>query len=163
MAERLADIKLLPVRQPSLGTLHRACKRPRCSNEIDPPAGRSRPREFCSNACRTLYQRERDQARAGLLEAHRLAAQYEVDDTAEDAVAACHDGPEQSAVEAGDVPPAGASYLALALVAQVLESIRVEIQDGQPVGIDEAMDRLTRAKEQGDRLLETYRRRPSTA
>ncbi len=163
MAERLADIRLLPARQPSLGTLHRACKRPRCSNEIEPPAGRSRPREFCSNACRTLYQRERDQARAHLLEAHRIAAQYEVDDTAGVAAAAPEDQPQQTAADAGDMPPATASYLALALVAQTLESIRVEMQDGRPVGTDEAMDRLTRAKEQGDRLLGLHVRNPPTA
>jgi hypothetical protein len=163
MAERLADIRLLPARQPSLGTLHRACKRPRCSNEIEPPEGRSRPREFCSNACRTLYQRERDQARAHLLEAHRIAAQYEVDDTAADTAAAAHDRPPQASADAGDMPPATASYLALALVAQTLESLKVEIQDGLQVGIDEALDRLTRAKEQGDRLMGANGRNPPTA
>jgi hypothetical protein len=162
MAERLADIKLLPVRQPSLGTLRRACKRPRCGNEIEPPAGRSRPREFCSDSCRNLYQRERDQVRNSLLEARRLAAQYEIDDIAPTAASAHQHGPVESPASPEGVPPAAASYLALALVAQVLESIRVEMQDGQPVSVNETLARLTQAKEQGDRLLKTYGRQPPT-
>ncbi len=46
-----------------------------------------------------------------------------------------------------------ASYLALSLIAQVLESIRVDLQDGEPVGLEEALARITSAKEEGDRLL----------
>lgn len=157
MAERQTTVRLLPTRQPGPGILRRACKRPRCGNEIDLPTGRSRPREFCSDDCRNLYQRERDQARSNLLEARRLALQYEIDDTA-----AAEDSPQRELAERPanprDLPAATASYLALALVAQALEAIRVDLQDGEPVGVEEALARITRAKEEGDRLLRAYGR-----
>jgi hypothetical protein len=61
------------------------------------------------------------------------------------------------------MPPAGASYLALALVAQALESIRVELRDGQEIGTEETIARVTLAKEQGDRLLGARGRQPPVA
>jgi hypothetical protein len=160
VAERQATVKLLPVPQPSLGTLRRACKRPRCGNEIDPPEGRSRPRDFCSDSCRTLYQRERDQARNNLLEARRLAVQYEIDDSAA-AEGSTRQGrpPAELPADPGSLPSATASHLALALIAQALESIRVDMQDGEPVGLEEVLARITQAKEEGDRLLRTRRPR----
>lgn len=151
--ERQTTIRLLPTRQPDPGVLRRACKRPRCGNEIDPPAGRSRPREFCSDVCRNLYQRERDQARNVLMEARRLALQYEIDETAV-AGSSAHgtDSPERLVSSTGPSP----SHLALSLVAQALESIRVDLQDGVTLDPEGVLARMTRAKEDGDRLLRTY-------
>lgn len=151
--ERQTMIRLLPTRQPDSGVLRRACKRPRCGNEIDPPAGRSRPREFCSDVCRNLYQRERDQARNVLMEARRLALQYEIDETAA-AESSAHgtDSPERLVSSTGPSP----SHLALSLVAQALESIRVDLQDGVTLDPEGVLARMTRAKEDGDRLLRTY-------
>jgi hypothetical protein len=151
--ERQTTIRLLPTWQAGPGVLRRACKRPRCGNEIDPPPGRSRPREFCSDVCRNLYQRERDQARNVLMEARRLALQYEIDETAT-AEPSAHgtDSPEQPISSRGPSP----SHLALALVAQTLESIRVDLQDGVTLDLEGVLARMTRAKEDGDRLLRTY-------
>jgi hypothetical protein len=161
--ERQAAIRLLSARQAGPGTLRRACKRPRCGNEIDPPAGRSRPREFCSDTCRHLYQRERDQARNNLLEARRLAAQYEVDDTAAAGGSPRQRTPAGPPAVPGGLPAAAASYLALALVAQALESIRADLRGGTPVGPDEVLARVTRAKEEGDRLLLAFGQQPPPA
>lgn len=123
MPERQPTVRLLPTRQTGTGPLRRACRRPLCGNEIDPPSGRSRPREFCDDACRDLYQRERAQARTTLLEAQRLARQYEIDDDHRPQPV-----PPRSRPDPSQTPPA--SYLALALIAQALESIHIDIQDG---------------------------------
>jgi predicted nucleic acid-binding Zn ribbon protein len=148
--QRQTRVRLLPTRQSDPGVLRRACKRPRCGNEIWPPAGRSRPREFCSDECRNLYQRERDQARNTLMEARRLALQYEIDETT------ANEPPTQgvvlakrSSVSTGPSP----SHLALSLVAQALESIRIDLRDGVTLDLEGVLDRITRAKEEGDRLL----------
>ena len=159
MAEQQqAPLRLLPTGQDVAGELRRACKRPRCGQEVDPPDGRSRPRVFCSANCRNLYQRERDQAKNQLLEARRLAQQYELDDTAAAEGSLQQRGPAEQPANPRSLPAATASYLALALVAQALEGIRVDLQDGEPVGLGEALARITRAKEEGDRLLRTYGR-----
>lgn len=148
--ERQTTIRLLPTRQPDPGVLRRACKRPRCGNEIDPPVGRSRPREFCSDECRTLYQRERDQARNVLLEARRLALQYDIDETVTAEPSTHGTGsPEGPSSSTGPSP----SHLALSLVAQALESIRLDLQDGVTLDLEGVLARMTRAKEDGDRLL----------
>jgi predicted nucleic acid-binding Zn ribbon protein len=160
VTERQATVRLLPARQSDPDALRRACKRPRCGNEIDPPAGRSRPREFCSDSCRNLYQREREQARNNLLEARRLAAQYEIDDTAAAEGPPRQREPAEPPQDPGGLPLAAASYLALALVAQALESIRVDMQGGKPAGPDEVLARITQAKEEGDRLLRTFGQQP---
>jgi hypothetical protein len=156
---RQAVVRLLPIPQPGTGILRRACKRPRCSNEIDPPAGRSRPREFCSDACRSVYHRERNQARNTLLEARRLAEQYEIDETAVTE-------PAPHAAELPERPPGLPSlasvrpgHLALSLIAQALESIRVDLQDGVPLDLEGVLVRISTAKEEGDRLLRTYGQR----
>lgn len=158
MAERQTTVRLLPTPQPSPPTLRRACKRPRCGNEVDPPTGRSRPREFCSDDCRNLYQRERDQARNNLLEARRLAAQYEIDDTSAAEGSTQQRGPTEPSANPSGLASATASYLALALVAQALETIRVDMQYGEPIGLEEVLARITQAKEEGDRLLGAYGR-----
>lgn len=151
--ERQTTIRLLPTRQPDPGVLRRACKRPRCGNEIDPPAGRSRPREFCSDECRNRYQRERDLARNVLLEARRLALQYEIDETATAEPSTYGAGsPDRPSSSTGS----SSSHLALSLVAQALESIRVDLQDGVTLDLEGVLARMTRAKEDGDRLLRTY-------
>jgi hypothetical protein len=106
-----------------------------------------------------MYQRERDQARNNLLEARRLAMQYEIDDTARTEASPRRRGPEFPA-NPGSLPSATASYLALALIAQALESIRVDMQYGEPVGVEEVLARISQAKEEGDRLLETHSRQP---
>jgi hypothetical protein len=85
--------------------------------------------------------------------------QYEIDDTAAAQGPPRQRGPELPANPAGSLPSATASYLALALIAQALESIRVDMQDGEPVGLEEALARITQAKEEGDRLLGTRRPR----
>lgn len=162
MAEQRTTLRLLPTGQDVPGDLRRACKRPLCGNEIDPPDGRSRPRVFCSANCQKLYQREREQARSNLLEARRLALQYEIDPTDNtDPVegSSLHRGQVDQPEESGRLPVTVASYLALSLVAQALEEIRVDLQDGESVGIDEALARISRAKEEGDRLLRVYSRR----
>src|SRR5690349_17337958 len=74
-----ARLKVLPGPGPADIAPPLACKRPLCGREVEQPSGRSRPREFCTDACRVRYQRERDLARGALLEARRVAAQYEVD------------------------------------------------------------------------------------
>ena len=156
--EHRATLRLLPTRQPDPAVLRRACKRPRCANEIDPPAGRSRPREFCSDECRHQYQRERDQARNVLLEARRLALQYEIDETtAAEPSPPGTSSPEQAPISTGPSP----SHLALSLVAQALESIRVDLRDGVALDLEGALARLAKAKEEGDRLLRTYGQRDS--
>lgn len=156
---RQATVTLLPIPQPGTGALRRSCKRPRCGNEIDPPAGRSRPREFCSDACRNRYHRERDQARGTLLEARRLAAEYEIDQTVTKE-------PAPHALELSEHPASTPSltsvrpgHLALSLIAQALESIRVDLRDGIPLDLEGVLARITTAKEQGDRLLRTYGKR----
>jgi predicted nucleic acid-binding Zn ribbon protein len=153
LPERQTTLRVLPTRQPDPAVLRRACKRPRCGNEIDRPAGRSRPREFCSDECRNLYQRERDQARNVLFEARRLALQYEIDETAA-AESSLHGtgSPERVPNSTGPSP----SHLALSLVAQALESIRVDLQDGVPLDLEGVLARMARAKEEGDRLLRRY-------
>ena len=154
--ERQTTVRLLPTQQPDPGILRRACKRPRCGNEIDQPTGRSRPREFCSGNCRNLYQRERDQARNIFLEARRLAVQYEIDDTAVAEASPQQRGSAERLTDLPGLPVPIASYLALSLVAQALEAIRVDLQDGEPVGLEDALARISRAKEEGDRLLRAY-------
>ena len=61
------------------------------------------------------------------MEARRLALQYEIDETAA-AESSAHgtDSPERLLSSTGPSP----SHLALSLVAQALESIRVDLQDG---------------------------------
>jgi hypothetical protein len=159
MPGRQATVRLLPIPQPGTGVLRRTCKRPRCGNEIDPHAGRSRPREFCSDACRNLYHRERAQARHILLEARRPAAEYKIDE-------AIMPEPAPRALELSEHTlglPSLASvqpgYLALSLITQTLESIRVELQDGLQLDLEEVLARVTTAKEEGDRLLRTYGKR----
>jgi hypothetical protein len=153
VAERQAIVKLLPTGEPGPSILRRTCRRPRCGNEIDPPVGRSRPREFCSKDCQTRYKRERVQAKNTLLEAQRLACEYGID------VVVVREPPSQpdEAHNRTPSPPVSASYLALSLVAQALESIRVEIREGIMLSRDEVLARITTAKEEGDRLLRTYR------
>jgi hypothetical protein len=46
-----------------------------------------------------------------------------------------------------------ASYQALALIAQVLESARNDLDDGVPMTAEALLSMLTRAKLAGDRLL----------
>ena len=58
--------------------LARVCKRPSCGNQVPQANGRSRPALFCGDSCRAGYTRERAAARAQLLEAQRLADQYEI-------------------------------------------------------------------------------------
>jgi len=50
-------------------------------------------------------------------------------------------------------------YLALSLIAQALESIRVDLRDGIPLDLEGVLARITTAKEQGDRLLRRYGKR----
>jgi len=157
--QQQAPLRLLPTGQDVAGELRRACKRPRCGQEVDPPDGRSRPRVFCSANCRNLYQRERDQARSNLLEARRIALQYEIDDTDLAEVSSQHRGQGDQPETSVGVPAVTASYLALSLVAQALEEIRVDLQDGESVGLGEVVARISRAKEEGDRLLRAYSRR----
>jgi hypothetical protein len=159
VAEEQTTLRLLPTGQDFAGELRRACKRPLCGNEVDLPDGRSRPRVFCTPDCRNLYQRERDQARSNLLEARRLALQYEIDDTDPVEVSSQHRQQVDQPEESGGLPAARASYLALSLVAQALEEIRVDLQDGERVGLEEALARISRAKEEGDRLLRAFSRR----
>jgi hypothetical protein len=153
---RQATVRLLPTSQPDTGALRRTCKRTRCGNEIDLPAGRSRPRQFCSDACRVLYHRERDQARSALLEARRLAAEYEIDETGMTVpVPHALELPERPA-SLPSLASVGPGYLALSLIAQALESIRVDIRDGIPLDFEGVLARITAAKEAGDRLLRTH-------
>jgi len=87
------------------------------------------------------------------MEARRLALQYEIDETAA-AESSAHgtDSPERLVSSTGPSP----SHLALSLVEQALESIRVDIQDGVTLDPEGVLARMTRAKEDGDRLLRTY-------
>jgi hypothetical protein len=45
------------------------------------------------------------------------------------------------------------------LIAQALESIRVDLQDGVPLDLEGVLVRISTAKEEGDRLLRTYGQR----
>jgi hypothetical protein len=156
VAEHQVTVRLLPTPPPAPSALRRACKRPQCGHEIESPRGRSRPREFCSDICRNLYQRERDQARNALLEARRLAQQYGIDETpASEPAPAIAEQPQRPPSVPG-LPSVTSSQLALSLIAQVLESIRVDLHDGVPLDLDGVLARITKAKEDGDRLLRSH-------
>lgn len=87
------------------------------------------------------------------MEARRLALQYEIDETATAEAPAHGTGlPDRASSSKGP----SSSHLALSLVAQALESIRVDLQDGVTLDLEEVLVRMTRAKEDGDRLLRTY-------
>lgn len=158
MAERQTTVRLLPTPKPDPGVVRRACKRPRCSNELDPPTGRSRPREFCSAGCRLRYQRERDQVRSNLLEAQRIALQYEIEGAAAMEASPKREERAEHPASSAAVPSAQASYLALSLLAQALEAITLDLADGVPLDLEEVLTRITRAKQEGDRILRTYGR-----
>src|SRR5436305_11156140 len=72
-------LRALPTTQTDRDDVRRVCKRPPCGRVVVAPSGRSRPREFCSDTCRLMYQRERKKVASALIEAQRLAVQYEVD------------------------------------------------------------------------------------
>jgi hypothetical protein len=127
-----------------------ACKRPLCGREVEQHPGRSRPREFCTDACRVRYQRERDLARAALLDAQRIAAQYDVDVSAGRRP---DRAPPPVSADSSVGPMPSESYLALSLIAQALESIRADVDDGMPLTIEAVVSRLTDAKLAGDRLM----------
>jgi hypothetical protein len=106
-----------------------------------------------------LYHREREQARSALLEARRLAAEYKIDVTAVAEASPHAPKPSEhppSLPSLASVPP---GHLALSLIAQALESIRLDMRDGIPLELEEVLSRITTAKEQGDRLLRTYGKR----
>jgi hypothetical protein len=145
-----ARLKVLPGPGPADSAPPLACKRPLCGQEVEQPSGRSRPREFCTDACRIRYQRERDLARTALLEARRVAAQYEVDlptSLRSDPVR------PQTSARSPAGPALSASYQALSLIAQVLESIRTDLDDGVLLTVEAVVSRLVEAKLAGDRLL----------
>lgn len=150
MTRGSAKLKVLPGPGRAESAPALACKRPLCGREVEQPSGRSRPREFCSAGCRVLYQRERDLARAALLEARRVAAQYEVD-------LPTSPRPDPVRPQASAPSPAGpalsASYQALSLIAQVMESIRSDLDDGVRLTVEAVVSRLMEAKLAGDRLL----------
>jgi hypothetical protein len=142
VARGSARLKVLPGPSPADDAPPLACKRPLCGRAVEQPSGRSRPREFCSDACRVRYQRERDLARAALSDAQRVAAQYG---------AGAPPGPRTnpSTLES----EFSASYQALSLIAQALESARNDLDDGVPLTAEVLLSTLTRAKLAGDRLL----------
>lgn len=90
------------------------------------------------------------------MEARRLAQQYKIDETPTTE-------PAPHATDLSGSPPSLPSlavvrpgHLALSLIAQALESIRVDLQDGVPLDLEGVLARITAAKEEGDRLLRTY-------
>jgi hypothetical protein len=93
-----------------------------------------------------------------LLEARRLAADYKIDETmaAEPALRLERSEHTPSVPGLASVQP---GHLALALIAQALESIRVDLQDGTPLDLGGVLARITAAKEEGDRLLRNYGKR----
>lgn len=151
MPEESAVLKVLPGRRRSDDNepIGLACKRPLCDREVAQPAGRSRPRKFCSDTCRRLYHRERQKAQVGLYEAQRIADQYGLTITPHAS------GTSKSAVSqrptAGGLP--NSAQLALSLIAQELETIRVDLDDGVLLTALDVYDRLADAKTLGDRLL----------
>ena len=151
MTRGSAKLRVLPGPGPAdIAPPPLACKRPLCGQEVEQPPGRSRPREFCEDTCRVLYKRERGLARAALLEARRVAAQYEVD-----VPTGLGADPDRSRTPAhGSASPVlSASYLALSLIAQALESTRLDLNDGVPLTAEAVVSRLMEAKLAGDRLL----------
>jgi hypothetical protein len=136
-----------------------ACKRPLCGRTVEQPLGRSRPREFCTDACRVRYQRERGLARAALVDAQRVAAQYEV---AAPASPGTGSGQHRISEPRAPDPELSASYQALSLIAQVLESVRNDLDDGVLLTVETVLSRLTKAKLAGDRLLRFEKASPST-
>lgn len=150
MAGSSAKLKVLPDPGLADSAPPLACKRPLCGRGVQQPSGRSRPREFCSATCRVRYQRERDLAKTALLEARRIAAQYEVD-----VPTSLKPGPvrPQTSAPSPAVPALSASYQALSLIAQVLESIRTDLDDGVRLTVETVVSRLMEAKLVGDRLL----------
>ena len=150
MTRSRAKLKVLPDPGPANSAPPLACKRPLCGREVEQPSGPSRPREFCSAPCRVRYQRERDLAKAALLEARRVAAQYELDVSTSlkpDPVR------PQTSAPSPTGPALSASYQALSLIAQVLESIRTDLDDGVRLTVEAVVSRLMEAKLAGDRLL----------
>lgn len=150
MTRGSAKLKILPGPSQVDGTLALACKRPLCGRAVQQPSGRSRPREFCSDPCRIRYQRERDLARAALLDAQRVAAQYEVGaKPSPRAKSRLHQTSDPNALD----PELSTSFQALSLIAQVLESVRNDLDDGVPLTAETVLSRLIRAKLAGDRLM----------
>ncbi|HEY3954628.1 MAG TPA: hypothetical protein VGM53_14740 [Streptosporangiaceae bacterium] len=88
-----------------------------------------------------------------LLEARRLALQYEIDEKAAAEPSTQDTGSRGWSSSSASTSP---SYLALSLIAQALESIRVDLRDGIVLDLEAVLARMTRAKEEGDRLLRMY-------
>jgi hypothetical protein len=139
-------LRALPVVRPGRGSVRRVCKRPLCAREIDQPTGRSRPRDFCSDTCRVLYHQERKQVRGALLEAQRLADQYEVEALGDQT-------PPTAVYLGGQLGLPAPEEVVLGLIAQALDQIRIDIQDGSRLEVEEVILRLTQAKERADRYL----------
>ena len=129
MTDERGVLRALPVTRRGSVAVARACKRPLCGQQIDRPVGRSRPRDFCSDACRILYHQERKQVRSALLEAQRLAAQYEVE-VAGDQTGRVQPSPAYLGAQL-NLPPPG--EVVLGLIAQALDQIRLDLQDGVQV------------------------------
>jgi len=139
--------RLRAVRGPSADDLPRparVCKRPRCGNDVTPPAGRSRPALFCGERCRRAYAREKAAARAALLEAQRLAIQYEVDSPV-----------QQRARRGSSRAPdhSQASAAALGIMGHALDHVAADLDAGAALSARTVVSRLRSAKCRADRLL----------
>lgn len=168
MQQGTRALRALPTSRTDSEDVPRACKRPLCGRVVAQPSGRSRPRDFCSDTCRLTYRRERNKVASALLEAQRLAVQYGVD-TGEYRTRAPGVPRESTANQeyptraAGVLRESTASQLpspaevALALIAQCLESVRIDLQDGMQLSPEDVLTRLIRVKDQGDRFLRTQR------
>lgn len=152
MPEGSRVLKMVPMRGRADGTepIGLPCTRPLCDQEVIQPTGRSRPRKFCSDTCRRLYHRDRRKAQVGLYEAQRIAELY--------GLAITPLAADRSKLTTGTRP--SSAQMALALIAQELETIRVDLEDGVLLTALDVYDRLVDAKTQGDRLLRAGTQHP---
>lgn len=127
------------------------CRRPRC-NEPAVGSGQGRRREFCTDTCRRLLSREREQIRAHVAGLRHLADQYGVLDALEGPAAGHPPPPSPQRVQ-----QPGAARSALAHLALELDLVEALVQDGlesgSPVSAAAVVSRLRLAKRQADRLM----------
>ena len=122
----------------------RSCKRPRCPQEVPPPTGRTRPPLFCSDTCRTLYARERAASHAQLLEARRIAAQYEILDL---------ESPTQANPKMSETDSSAVTEVILGLISNSIDRLSDELEASPRMSVESVLAILQAVKHDIDRGL----------
>ena len=142
-SHRRAHLNSVPAGgQPERRKIARSCKRPSCPRDVPLPVGRSRPPVFCSATCKRLYARERAEARATLLEAQRLASQYELDGKVG----------QRSSASFEDLTSLAVTQ-ALGMILLALDRIRAQLEADRPVTAWDVVHSIERAIRQADPLV----------